>query len=115
MDVKVRQRAVIEFLLLEGCTDEETAIRLRNVYSSDASCYGSIFRRINDVRSGNKELCNEGRPRRPYGCEKGVAIPSILQDEPNASLRTIAETLSISPETFRTHMSRVGYTLKSWC
>jgi hypothetical protein len=30
-------------------------------------------------------------------------------------LGTIAENLSISPETVRTHMSRIGYTLKLLC
>jgi hypothetical protein len=31
MDVKNKQRAIIDFLLLEGCAGEEILIRLRNV------------------------------------------------------------------------------------
>jgi hypothetical protein len=42
-----------------------------------------------------------------------VTFRSILRDDPNVSLRTMADTLSISSETVRTHMSRVGYSLKS--
>jgi hypothetical protein len=42
-----------------------------------------------------------------------AARRSVLRDDPNASLRTIADTLSISLETVRTHMSRIGDTLKS--
>jgi hypothetical protein len=30
MDVKQKQRAVIEFLLLEGCEDDAIALRLQN-------------------------------------------------------------------------------------
>jgi hypothetical protein len=40
-------------------------------------------------------------------------IRLILQEDPNASLRTIAETRSISPETVGTQMSRAGWTLKT--
>jgi hypothetical protein len=42
-----------------------------------------------------------------------VAIRSSLQEDPDALLRAIVETLSISPETIRTHMSRIDYTLKT--
>jgi hypothetical protein len=34
MDVKDKQRAVIEFLLLEGCAGEEIVLRLPNVDGS---------------------------------------------------------------------------------
>jgi hypothetical protein len=51
------------------------------------------------------------RPGRPYRYETDAVIQSILQEDSNASLRIITEALSISPETVRTHMSRIGYTL----
>jgi hypothetical protein len=60
---------------------------------------------MNEIRHGNEESRNEGRPDRPYRYEMDVAHRSILRDDPNASLRSIADTLSISPETVRTHMS----------
>jgi histone-lysine N-methyltransferase SETMAR len=113
MDVKDKQRTVIEFLLLEGCSGDEITIRLKRVYGSAAYCRASVFRWINEVRRGNEELRNEGRPGRPYRYETDAAIRSILREDPNASLRMIAETLSISPETVRAHMSRIGYVLKS--
>jgi hypothetical protein len=36
MDTKQKQRAVIEFLVLEGQPGEEIAIRLHNVYDESA-------------------------------------------------------------------------------
>jgi hypothetical protein len=51
-------------------------------------------------------------PGRPYRYETEAALRSILRDDPNASLRTIADTFSISPETIRTQVSRTGETLK---
>jgi hypothetical protein len=68
---------------------------------------------MNETRRGNEELRNEERPGRPHGYETDAALRSILRDDPNTSLQTITDTLSISPETVCTHMSRIGYTLKS--
>jgi DNA-binding CsgD family transcriptional regulator len=113
MDVKLTQRTVIEFLLREGCARDEIATRLQNVYGEDAYYCASVFRSIQETRRGNEELRNEGRPGRPCRREVDAAIRSILQDEPSDSLRTIAETLVISPETVRTHMTRIGSTLKA--
>jgi hypothetical protein len=68
---------------------------------------------MNEIRRSNEQLRNEGRPGRPYRYETEVVLRSILRDDPNASLRTIADSLSICPQTVRTHMSRIGDTLKS--
>jgi hypothetical protein len=92
---------------------EEIKIRLRKVYNSAAYCHLSMFRWVSAVDPGNKELRNEGGPGRPYRRETDTPILSILQEDRNASLRTIAETLSISPETVRTHMSLLGDTRKT--
>jgi hypothetical protein len=106
MDVKDKQLAVIEFLLLEECASEEIVMCLRNLYASAAYCRASVFRWISEVRRGNENLRNKGRPERPFRHETDAAIRTILQEDPNASLRTIAEILSISLETIRAHISR---------
>jgi hypothetical protein len=113
MDVKQKQRAVIEFLLLEWCEGDDIIVRLQNAHDRNAYCQASVFRWTNKIRRGNEELPNEGGPRKPYSYETDAALRSILRDDPNASLRTRADTLSISPETARTHMSRIGYPLTS--
>jgi transposase len=113
MNVRQKQRAVIEFLLLEGREYDDIVLRLRNAYGRDVSGRASVFRWMNKIRLGNEELRNEGRPGRPCRCETDAALRSVLRDDPNACLRTIADTLSISPATVRTHLSRIAYTLKS--
>jgi transposase len=113
MDVKNKQRAIVKFLLLEGRAGQEIVLCLRNVYGSAAYCRASVFRWINKVWRGNEELRKEGHPGRPYRQETDAAIRSILQGDLNASLSTTAETLSISPETVRKHMSRIGRTWKT--
>jgi hypothetical protein len=111
INAKDRQRSVIEFRVIERCAGEEIMICLRNVYGSSACCRASIFRGISELCRGNEELRKEGRPGKRHRQETHAAIRSILQDDPNASLRAIAETLSISPDTIRTHVRRMGYTL----
>jgi hypothetical protein len=93
MDVKQRQRVVIEFLLLEGCESDDIVLRLQNASGRDAYCEASVFRWANEIRCGSEELRNEGRPGRPYRYKTDAALRSILRDDPNASLRTIADTL----------------------
>jgi hypothetical protein len=68
---------------------------------------------MNKIRRGNEELRNQGRLGRPRRYETDATLRSILRDDPNALLRTIADTSSISMKTVRTHISRVGCTLKS--
>jgi hypothetical protein len=72
-----------------------------------------MFRWMNEICRGNEEFGNEGRPGRPYRDEMDAALRSILRDDPNAPMQTMAETLSISRETVRIHMSPIGYTMKS--
>jgi transposase-like protein len=113
MDVKDKQRAVIEFLSLEGRAGKEIVNCFRNLYGSAARCRASVFRWISEVRCRSEELRNEGRPGRHDQYETDAAIRSIRYEDPNASLRTIAETLSISPETVYVHTSRMGSNLKT--
>jgi hypothetical protein len=51
MDVKQKQRAVIEFLLLEWCEGNNIVLRLQNAYGR-----ASVFRWMNEIRRGKKEL-----------------------------------------------------------
>jgi hypothetical protein len=44
MDAKDKQRAIIEFLLLEGCAGDEIAKRLESVDGEDGSCRAMVFR-----------------------------------------------------------------------
>jgi transposase len=113
MDVKDKECSVIEFLLLEGFSSDEIITRFEEVSGEDAYSRASVFRWIREVRQGNQELRDEGTPGRPCRYETDEAIRAIPFNELTASLRTIAETLSISPETVLTHLSRIGDTMKA--
>jgi hypothetical protein len=104
---------VIGSLPLKGCADEEIGIGFRNVYGPAAYCCPSVFGWISEIRRWNEGLRNKRRSGRPYWHETDAVIRPILQEPPSASLKTIVETLSISSETIRTHMSRTGYALRT--
>jgi ribosome maturation factor RimP len=44
MDIKQKQRAIIEFLLSEGCEGDDIVLRLQNAHDRDAYCGVSVFR-----------------------------------------------------------------------
>jgi hypothetical protein len=113
MDINQKQRPVIEFLPLERCEGADIVLRLQNAYGRDAYYQASVFRWMNEICRGNEEFQNEEGPERPFRYKTDTALRSILRDDPNASLRTIVDTLSISPDTLRTHMPRIGDSLKS--
>jgi hypothetical protein len=113
MDIKNKQRAVIKFFPLDGCASEEIMIRLRNGDGSAACCRASAFRWISELGRGSKKPRNKGRPKRTYQNETGTLIRLILHKDPNASRTTLAGAMFISPETVRTHMSRIGDSLKA--
>jgi hypothetical protein len=54
MNVQDKQRAIIKFLLLEGCTGKEIMIRLWNLHGSTAYYHASVFRWISEVRRGSE-------------------------------------------------------------
>jgi hypothetical protein len=73
-DIKQKQRAVIEFLLLQGCECDEMMLRLQNVCGLDEYCRASVSRWMNEIPRGNEELRYEGRPGRPYRYETKVVL-----------------------------------------
>jgi hypothetical protein len=77
MQVKDKQRAFIEFLLLERCDGEKIVVHLRSIYGSAVHCRASVFRWISELRRDSEELRNEGCLGRLYRHETNEVIRSI--------------------------------------
>jgi predicted DNA-binding transcriptional regulator AlpA len=84
MHTKHKQRAVIEFLLLDGRSGDEIIIHLRKVYEKAAYSRTTVFRWINQIRSGNSELQSDKSPGRAPRSEMDGGIRNILRDNPFA-------------------------------
>jgi hypothetical protein len=95
-------------------TKSRSASTMCTARMGTVGCRALVFQWIQEVRRGNEELRNEGRPGRSCRDEVDAAMRLILQDEPTVSLRTMAETLAISPETVRPYVARIRETLKAF-
>jgi hypothetical protein len=92
LDIKDKRRTTIEFLLLKGCAGEKSlhATGMCTAQLRTVVLQYSVFEWINEACGGNEEPRNEGHPGRFYRHEIDAMIQSIRQDDPDASLRTIA-------------------------
>jgi hypothetical protein len=70
MDVKEKQWAVIEFLLIEGYEGNDIVLRLQNASGRGAYSRASVFRWMNEIRRGNEELGNEERRGYPIATRR---------------------------------------------
>jgi hypothetical protein len=86
MDFKWKRPTIVEFLPLEGYAGQEIVTRLRNLYGSAVYCGPSVFSWVSEIRRGNEELRNEGRPGRAYQHEINAVISPIRHEDPSASL-----------------------------
>ena len=120
MDVRQRQRAVIEFLVLEGETASNIHRRLENIYKREALALSSVYRWVERVsqphvvdNSGDyhpnaaqdnpsnmtitlSDKPRTGRPASVNTVTQGKVEGLILTDR-RISLDDIARTLEISP------------------
>jgi hypothetical protein len=112
MNVKDKQRVVIQFLLSEGCVGEEIQIRhgsctaqLRNValLSSDESAKFAAPMKNSETKDALEDRINM-KLMQQFG---------QFSKKTRCSLRTLPKTLSISPETIRRHMSQMRDTLRT--
>jgi hypothetical protein len=103
MDVKIEQRAVIEFLFLEGFDGEEIDQYLQNVYVNKGHFRATVLQWVKEIRNSNEEFRHE-RPGGRYQYEIDSQIQDILRDDPFTLLRTIADILNISLETVYIHL-----------
>lgn len=60
-----KQKAVIEFLTIEGVGAKEISDRLRNVYKESTLSYASVRRWAVQFKSGNSDISDKPRSGRP--------------------------------------------------
>jgi hypothetical protein len=61
MDIKDKQRAIIEFLFFEDIGGDEITRCLHNVYGEDAYSRVTIFCWTKEIRDGNESFRDSGR------------------------------------------------------
>lgn len=109
---KDKQRAVIEFLRLEGESGDNIHSRLVKVYQEDAYSRSAVFEWVREVDQGRSDLNDCPRSGRPRDLHITTQITTLLLEHPFHSTRTLAEELSISHTSVANYLERMGYSYK---
>jgi transposase len=84
VDVRTRQRAVIEFLTAEGSSPIEIHRRLRSVYGEDAIDVSSVRHWVRRFKSGEKDIGDRPRSGRPATAatkENKENVDALIRDD----------------------------------
>jgi transposase len=103
-----KQRAVIEFLRLEGESGDNIHTRLVKVYGADAYSRASVYNWVAEIDRGRKSL--KDLPRSGRTPLEGLTeqLEALLQDWPFHTTRTLADETKVSHETVRSYLEKMG-------
>lgn len=114
IDVRIRQRSVIEFLNAEGETPIRIHERLKNVYGDatvDVSTVRRWIRRCNETQ-GQTPLADEKRSGRPVTAvtpRNIQRVDEIIREDRRVTTNELCLTLSISKGSVMTIIQQLGY------
>jgi histone-lysine N-methyltransferase SETMAR len=97
--MSVEQRYVIKYWFDEGLRGTQIIAKLKQHYKSDVLSDQAIRYWIRGVKFLRKDLNNIPSPGRPQIEDLDVQIEQIIENDPHASARHIAEVLNVSPST----------------
>lgn len=115
-DPKIKHRAVIEFLSLEGTEPREIYDRMIRVYGEGSISYSTVFRWNREFSRGRTTLKDDPRTGRPStGCnEQNIElVRRILNDDRRLTVRLLVMATGLSDGTIRNilhnelHMTKV--------
>ena len=96
---KIKYRAVIEFLSLEGTGPKEIHDRLRNVYGDMSPSYATVKRWAVETKCGRRSLGDEPRSGRPATAvteENVAALETMIKEDRRITVQEMAHALGIS-------------------
>ena len=98
-NVKIKFRAVIEFLTLENNAPSDIYDRMVKIYQDQCPSYATIKRWSAEFRRGRKSLEDDPRSGRPVTSttsETIEAVENIVMEDRRVTIRQIEDTLGIS-------------------
>lgn len=112
MDIKEKQRAVIEFLAKEGCAPIDIHRRLKNVYGDvtiDRSNVRRWTKRFNEGETSTKDKERSGRRRTSDSDENRRKINAMIKENRKISITDIANDIHISYGSAQSIIHGLGY------
>ncbi|KAG5316476.1 GVQW3 protein, partial [Acromyrmex insinuator] len=108
MEVRLKQRAVIEFLVAEGCEPKEIHARLKNVYGDETIDISNVRRWVvnaKKVNSGSLKISDlssrsdlSGRPKTAVTDGNVQKIDDLIHENRRITQHKIARIVGISKE-----------------
>jgi transposase len=107
--MNAKQRAVIEFLRLEGQIGDQIHQHLRNVYRNEAYSCATVFNRVHEIDQGREDLEDAERSGRPSIFQIDSMLLELLRKFPFYNAHTLAEAVGVSHPTVMHHLNRLGF------
>lgn len=104
MEVRLKQRAVIEFLVAEGCEPKEIHARLKNVYGDETIDISNVRRWVVNAKKVNSgslkisDLSRFGRPKTAVTDGNVQKIDDLIHENRRITQHKIARIVGISKE-----------------
>ena len=98
-NIKIKHRAVIEFLTLEKVKPSEIHPRMVKIYQDKSPSYSTVKKWSAEFRKGRKSLGDNprcGRPSTSIKAENIAAVEKIVMDDRRVTVRQIVNILGIS-------------------
>ena len=95
---RIKYRAVIEFLVLEGNTGKQIDERLKAAYGPLAPSTATIYNWVREFKHGRQSLEDDPRPGGPKYIiteEKVSAVQAMVKEDRRITIAQLAETLDI--------------------
>jgi len=102
---RLKYRAVIEFLVLEGRNGKEIDERLRAVYGTSAPSTATVYNWVREVKNGRQSLEDDprtGGPRTAVTEAKVAAVLAMVKEDRQITIAQLAESLGISDGSVHT-------------
>jgi len=111
-DIGFKQKAVVEFLALEGIAAKNISDRLRNVYGDSALSYASVKRWVTHFKSGESSITDKPRSGRPSTAdteENRVLVDELIRSDRRTTVREIVDKIGTGHNAAQNIISDLGY------
>ena len=112
MDVKQKQRAVIEFLTKEGCTAVNIHRRLRNVFGEATIDESNVRRWVKKFKEGETRVQDKPRSGRPLTAateENQNKVNDMIRADQCITVRKIVKELGCGHSAVEQIIHNLGY------
>jgi len=107
-----KQKAVIEFLTIEGVAAKNISDRLRTVYKEPALSYDSVRRWVIKFKSGSRDISDKprsGRPKTAVTNDNKRRVDEMILGNRRVTVRDIIDEIGIGHNALHEIINELGY------